>query len=320
VKITGRRPEVPSVDRAVLTSEWPELSYAEGAETWGAIHMWLQMAGKIRMARAPAVNHWWHVTLQVTSRGFATWPIPAGERTFELRFDFIDHLLAIACSDGGLERLPFRSESVAAFYGRLVEALGRLDLATPIWTTPCEIPDPIAFERDDKLRTYDPDQAQRLWRAFAEAERIMTRFRGRYLGKSSPVHLFWGAFDLAVTRFSGRKAPPHPSSPLLPDRVNHEAYSHEVASVGFWPGGPGVEPSFYAYAYPDPAGFGEAAVPAGARYDTSLWEFLLPYETVRRAPDPEALLLDFFQKTYEAAADLGGWPRAELERPESEWP
>jgi hypothetical protein len=308
------------VDQALLTTEWPALSYAQGAETWGAIHMWLQMAGKIRMARTPAVNHWWHVTLYVTSRGFSTSPIPAGERTFELRFDFLDHLLAIACCDGGLEPVAFRSESVAGFHRRLREAMDRLDLGTPIWATPSELPDPVPFERDDKVRAYDPDQAQRLWRAFVAAERVMMRFRGRFLGKSSPVHLFWGAFDLAVTRFSGRRAPPHPSSPLLPDAVNHEAYSHEVASVGFWPGGPGAEASFYAYAYPEPAGFQDARVPPGAAYETGFGEFVLPYETVRTAPDPEALLLDFFQKTYEAGADLGGWPRAELERPESEWP
>jgi hypothetical protein len=292
---------------------WPTL--ADWAETQATLHMWTQVVGKIRMALSPPVNHWWHVTLYVTARGLSTSPIPVGGRNLEISFDFMAQELRLECSDGGGERLPLRPQSVAAFYAAVMAALDRLGVAVRIWTAPCEVENPIPFDRDEVHAAYDGEAARRFWLALVQADRVMKAFRGRFLGKASPVHFFWGSFDLAVTRFSGRSAPTHQGSALAPFAISGEAYSHEVSSCGFWPGAPGTPPLFYAYAYPEPPGFAQAPVePAQARYDTSLGEFVLPYEAVRTAADPDAALMAFLQSTYAAAADRAHWPRAQLER------
>ena len=296
--------------------DWPRLDQASWADTQATLHMWTQVVGKVRMALTPPVNHWWHVPLYVTSRGLTTSPMPLGGRTLEIAFDFLAQELRLDCSDGARERLPLAPQSVASFYNHLMAALERLGVAVHIWTTPCEVENPIPFEQDQVHTAYDATAALRFWRALVQADRVLKAFRASFLGKASPVHFFWGSFDLAVTRFSGRPAPPHPGSPVLPAAVSSEAYSHEVSSCGFWPGAPGIEPMFYAYAYPQPVGFEAAPVrPPAARWDTALGEFVLPYEAVRAASDPDAALLDFLQSTYEAAADLAHWPRTALERP-----
>jgi hypothetical protein len=267
------------------------------------------------MVMTPPVNHWWHVPLYVSARGLTTSPIPLAGRSFEVAFDFLDHRLRLTCSDGYEESFALEPMTVAAFYRQTVGALDRLGAHPHIWTTPCEIENPIPFEADETHRSYDAAAVQRFWRVLVQADRAMKAFRARYLGKASPVHFFWGSFDLAETRFSGRRAPPHPGSPLAPASVSVEAYSHEEASCGFWPGAPGVAAMFYAYAYPEPEGFKAAQVrPAAAHWDAAFGEFVLPYDAVRTAPDPDAALMDFFQSTYEAAADLAKWPRSELER------
>jgi Family of unknown function (DUF5996) len=295
--------------------DWPVLAYDDWAETAQTLHLWTQVVGKVRMALTPPVNHWWHVPLYVSARGLTTSPIPAGGRNVEIVFDFLEHQLRIICSDGRRELVALRPISVAQFYRETMAALARLGVRPHIWTTPCEIENPIPFERDEIHHAYDGEAAQRFWRALAQADRVMKAFRGWFIGKASPVHFFWGSFDLAETRFSGRRAPPHPGSPLAPPSINQEAYSHEVSSCGFWPGAPGIAPLFYAYAYPQPPGFADAPVrPAEARWDTGLGEFVLPYEAVRASGDPDNALLAFCQSTYEAAADLANWPRAELER------
>ncbi|MDB5450663.1 MAG: hypothetical protein JWQ52_1791 [Phenylobacterium sp.] len=295
--------------------DWPELSYASWADTATTLHMWTQVVGKVRMALSPPVNHWWHVPLYVNARGLGTSPIPYGGRSFEIVFDFIEHRLEVLCSDGAVERFPLEPQPVAQFYDQLMGALGRLGIKVQIWTTPCEVADPIPFETDTAHRAYDAEAVQRFWQVLVQTDRVMKVFRGRFIGKSSPVHFFWGSFDMALTRFSGRRAPPHPGSEVVPASISREAYSHEVASIGFWPGAPGVEAMFYAYAYPEPWGFADAAVrPREATYDPALGEFVLPYADVRRAHAPDFALLNFFQSTYDAAADLGAWPRAELER------
>jgi hypothetical protein len=301
---------------AAVADDWPPLAYDSWADTQATLHMWTQVVGKLRMALSPAVNHWWHVPLYVTARGLTTSPMPLGGRTLEIGFDFLAHELCIDCSDGATERLPLKPQSVAAFYAQLMAALARLGVEVRIWTTPCEVENPIPFEADETHASYDAAAAQAFWRVLVQADRVMKAFRGGFLGKASPVHFFWGSFDLAVTRFSGRTAPPHPGSAIVPASVSREAYSHEVSSCGFWPGAPGVAPLFYAYAYPEPAGFAAAPVaPAAAHWDLSMAEFVLPYEAVRTAADPDAALMAFFQSTYEAAADLARWPRAALERP-----
>jgi hypothetical protein len=278
--------------------------------------MWTQVVGKIRMALTPPVNHWWHVPLYVSARGLTTSPIPLKGRNFQIDFDFLDHRLDIACSDGRTERLDLKPQSVADFHTGVMRALDRLGIEARIWTTPCEVENPIPFEQDRKHASYDAEAVTRFWRALAEADRIFKLFRTRFVGKASPVHFFWGSFDLAVTRFSGRPAPRHPGSAVLPASVSGEAYSHEVSSAGFWPGAPGVEAMFYAYAYPEPKGFRHAqAKPRSAHWDEALGEFVLPYEAVRNTHSPEFALLIFLQTTYEAAADLGDWPRDALERP-----
>jgi hypothetical protein len=297
------------------SGDWPALAYDDWADTAQTLHMWTQIVGKVRMVLTPPVNHWWHVPLYVNARGLTTSPIPVGGRSIEIAFDFLDHQLRIACSDGQRETVALRPISVAQFYRETLAALDRLGVTPHIWTTPCEVEDPIPFETDETHRSYDPEAARRFWRVLVQTDQVMKAFRARFIGKASPTHFFWGSFDLAVTRFSGRRAPPHPGSPLAPVSVSVEAYSHEVSSCGFWPGAPGTAPLFYAYAYPEPAGFKAAAVrPAAARFDPDLGEFVLAYEAVRAAPDPDSALLDFFQSTYEAAADLAHWPRAELER------
>jgi hypothetical protein len=297
------------------TTDWPALAYDDWADTAATLHMWTQIVGKVRMVMTPPVNHWWHVPLYVSARGLTTSPIPLPGRTFEIVFDFLDHRLRLTCSDGHEESFVLEPMTVAAFYRQTMGALDRLGAHPHIWTTPCEVENPIAFDADETHRSYDAAAVQRFWRVLVQADAAMKTFRARYLGKASPVHFFWGSFDLAETRFSGRRAPAHPGSPLAPASVSVEAYSHEEASCGFWPGAPGVAAMFYAYAYPEPEGFKDAAVrPAAAHWDAGFGEFVLPHEAVRTAPDPDAALMDFFQSTYEAAADLAHWPRPELER------
>jgi hypothetical protein len=296
---------------------WPRLAYDEWADSCATMHLWTQIVGKIRMAQMPAMNHWWHVPLYLTARGLTTSPMPYGPRTFQIDFDFVDHQLRIDVGDGRRASFALQSRSVAAFYGELMGRLRALGLEVRIWPVPVEIADPIPFEQDEVHAAYDRESVNRFWRALAQIDRVFHEFRGRFLGKASPVHFFWGSFDLAVTRFSGRSAPPLPHHQLIPDSVNREAYSHEVSSCGFWPGNGGFgEAAFYCYAYPQPAGFAEAPVAAaGARFSHELGEFVLPYEAVRRAAAPRQVLLDFLQQSYEAAADLGHWDRASLERP-----
>jgi len=301
---------------ANANAAWPELSYAALAPTMQTLHLFSQIVGKVRLAHTPWLNHSWQVTLYVSARGLTTALIPAGAVAFALEFDFIDHALVVRTSDGGERSIPLGGGSVAGFYGELMGALAALGVETRIDILPNELPDPVPFPDDTAQRAYDPAAAEAFWRALVQVERVFTRFRSAFIGKCSPVHLFWGSFDLAVTRFSGRRAPLHPGGiPHLPDAVTREAYSHEVSSAGFWPGGGGVdEPCFYSYAYPTPTGFGDAPVaPAGARFDAGLGEFLLPYAAVRAADDPDQALLAFLQSTYDAAAELGGWDRAALE-------
>jgi len=295
---------------------WPDLPLDAWADTCATLHRWTQIVGKVRLTLSPWRNHSWQVTLYVTARGLTTSPIPHGTRTFTIDFDFIDHQLVVQTSDGRTARFPLEPMSVAAFHARLMAELDVLGLPVHIHGAPNEVTDPIPFAEDQTHRAYDTDYANRFWRVLVQAERVLTTFQGRFVGKCSPVHFFWGAPDLAVTRFSGRPAPPHPGGvPNLPDAVAREAYSAEVSSCGFWPGGgPIAYPAFYAYAYPEPKEFASATVrPAEAFYSTDLKEFVLPYDAVRAAEDPDATLLAFLQSTYEAAADLGGWDRKALE-------
>jgi hypothetical protein len=279
--------------------------------------MWTQIVGKIRLTLSPLENHWWNSVLYVTSRGLATSPIPYGTRTFEIDFDFIDHRLLIQTSDGIVRSLALEPRSVADFYRELMDTLHSLAIEVQIHAKPDEVADPIPFAEDNKHASYDGEYANRFWRILVQTDRVFKQFRSRFIGKCSPVHFFWGSFDLAVTRFSGRPAPLHPGGiPGLPDRITREAYSHEVSSAGFWPGGAGAEggPFFYSYAYPSPPGFADARVaPEAARFDAALGEFVLDYDAVRTAADPDATLLAFLQSTYAAAADLAGWDRAALE-------
>ena len=300
-----------------IASAWPELPYAAWADTCTTLHLWTQIVGKVRLAGSPWVNHSWHVTLYVTSRGLTTLAIPDGCRQFQIDFDFIDHRLLVTTSDGGDRMLPLAPMAVAEFHERLLALLEGLGIRLRIHDRPNELPDPIPFSRDRTHASYDAEYAQRFWQVLVQADRVFKTFRARFTGKCSPVHFFWGSNDLAVTRFSGRPAPPHPGGiPHLPDAVTREAYSQEVSSAGFWPGGgPLDHAAFYAYAYPVPPGFGQRSVqPAGAYFHDGLGEFLLPYDAVRAAADPDETLLDFLQSTYEAAANMAGWDRARLER------
>jgi hypothetical protein len=295
---------------------WPSLPLEAWSDSLATLHLWLQIVGKIRLALSPSINHCWHVTLYLTPRGLTTSPIPCGTRTFQIDFDFVDHRLVVECSDGGRTFLPLEPQPVSAFYRRLMEEMVRLELRVTIDKRPNEVADPIPFDRDDVHRAYDPEYAHRFWQVLTQADRVLKVFRARFIGKCSPVHLFWGAPDLAVTRFSGRTAPEHPGGiPNLPDRVTREAYSHEVSSSGFWPGGgPVPHAAFYSYAYPEPAGYPAAPVrPSAAFYSAELREFLLPYDAVRESERPDDVLLDFLQTTYEAAATLGRWDRDSLE-------
>ena len=295
---------------------WPALDYAAWQDSCATLHLWTQIVGKIRLAHAPLVNHWWQVPLYVTSRGLTTSAMPHGARNFQIDFDFIDHQLRIEASDGRRDSIPLIPRPVADFYAELMGRLRALDLETHLWTMPVEIADPVAFEEDRVHAAYDPGQVTRFWRALVQIDQVFTVFRSRFCGKASPVHFFWGSFDLAVTRFSGRPAPLHPGAPNIPDFITREAYSHEVSSCGFWPGNGGFgRAAFYAYAYPEPAGFADAAIlPPGAFYSKDFGEFILPYDAVREAQAPRELLLDFLESTYAAAANLGNWDRAALER------
>ncbi len=300
---------------------WPVLSFATLGPTAETLQLWAQIVGKIALARTPWVNHSWHVTLRVSARGLVTPLIPNGDAAFQLEFDLLDHQLVVRTTDGRERRVSLAGETVAGFYAGAMDALEGVGAATRIVARPNEVAEPVPFADDHAPRTYDPAVARDFWRALVQIERVFGRFRSRFIGKTSPIHFFWGAADLALTRFSGRPAPLHPGGvPNLPDAVTREAYSHEVSSAGFWPGDPRApEPSFYAYAYPTPTGFADWPVaPSGARFEAALGEFLLPYELVRTAADPDAALTAFLQSTYEAAADLGGWDRAALDREEGE--
>ncbi len=297
--------------------DWPDLPFSDWSDTCATLHLWTQVVGKIRLAHAPLVNHWWQVPLYVTCRGLTTSPIPYGGASFQVDFDFIDHNLKIQTSRGAIETVALGPRSVADFYAEVMERLRKLGLETRIWTMPVEIPDAIPFQHDRAHASYDPDYVQRFWRALVQVERVLTLFRGQFLGKVSPVHFFWGSFDIAVTRFSGRIAPQLTSgSPNLGPWVMQEAYSHEVSSCGFWPGNGGFgKAAFYSYAYPEPQGFASAPMSAvGTYYDRSLGQHILPYDAVRQATSPDSELMRYLVSTYEAAANLGGWDRSALER------
>lgn len=296
-------------------TDWPRLDWPAWRDT--AIHLQLmtQIVGKVRIALTPWLNHGWHVPLYVTPRGLGSSPIPSGAGAFEIDFDFQRHELRIACISGETRTLPLGEGTIADFYAAVMQALGDLGVSVTIKTLPNEMPDPVRFPDDHAVRPYDRASVEAFHAALARIDHVFKLFRTGFLGKSSPVHFFWGSFDLAVTRFSGRQAPRHPGGiPGLPDDVTREAYSHEVASAGFWSGSDAFpRPAFYAYAYPAPKGYAEAPIPAPGYFDGTLGEFLLDYEAVRTAADPEATLLDFLQATYEAAADLGDWDRAALD-------
>lgn len=294
---------------------WPGLPLEAWQDTCVTLHMWSQIIGKIKLKLAPLVNHWWQVPLYVTTRGLSTSPIPSKQRIFQVDFDFIDHEMRIGLDTGDIQSIELKPRSVADFYRATMAVLHSLGIDVSIWTTPVEVPERIPFERDNKHSTYDPEYAQCHWRVLVQVDRVLKIFRSRFIGKASPVHFFWGAFDLAATRFSGRRAPSHPGAPNVGRSVMLEAYSHEVSSCGFWPGAGLGKPAFYAYAYPEPTGFKEYQVqPPEAYYDTNFREFILPYEAVRLADSPDDKLLSFFQSTYEAAANLGKWDRMSLER------
>jgi hypothetical protein len=296
--------------------QWPELPLAAWRDTCATLHLWTQVAGKIRLTRSPWLNHSWHVALYVTARGLSTSPIPDGTRNFEIEFDFIDHILRISTSDGAHRAFALAGHSVASFYKSVLDELAGLGIAVTIDETPNELPDPVRFSEDTRHASYDADAAGRLFRILVNADRVFKQFRTGFLGKVSPVHFFWGSFDLAVTRFSGRRAPLHPGGVLsLPDAVAREAYSHEVSSAGFWPGSGAIDyPAFYSSAYPEPAGFRTTKVrPEAAFFSEAVGEFVLPYDAVRKAKDPDAALLEFLQSTYEAAANAAEWDRNALE-------
>lgn len=296
-------------------ASWPELSYPAWRDTAATLQLWTQIVGKIRLSLSPWLNHGWQVPLYVTARGLGTSPIPAGREILEIEFDFISDLLYVRTSGGEERELPLQPQSVADFHSRLLLILEDIGIEVSINEMPNEVADPIRFSEDRVHASYDRDAAHRFWRALVQVDRVFKLFRTGFLGKSSPVHFFWGSFDLAVTRFSGRPAPLHPGGvPGLPDPVTREAYSHEVSSAGFWPGSDAFpQPAFYSYAYPEPPGFRDATVTLGAFFDTTLGEFILPYDRVREAAAPDAMLLDFLVTTYNAAADAGRWDRVALE-------
>ena len=291
--------------------DWPILILEEWQDTLATLHMWTQIVGKIRMAQTPLVNHWWNVPLYVSARGLTTSPMPYRDRIFEIKFDFIDHQLRVECSDGASKTLALRPQSVADFYQEVMSALRDLGIEIKIWPMPVEIPAPIRFDQDQTHKSYDAEYANRYWRALVNVDEVFKQFRSRFIGKVSPVHFWWGSFDHAVTRFSGRVAPAR----KVDDTWTQEAYSHEVISHGFWPGGNGVQAAFYAYAVPEPKGFSESPIkPTAAFYSQDMKEFFLPYDAVRQSPLPETALMDFLESTYEAGAKLAKWDRKALER------
>jgi hypothetical protein len=298
-----------------LPLAWPRLAYADWADTCATLHLWTQVVGKVRLALAPQVNHWWHAALYVTARGLTTSPMPYRGGYLQIDFDFIDHRLVIRMSDGGQEQVALTPRSVADFYAEVMGRLRALGVEVRIWTMPVEIPDAIPFEADRHHASYDAQAAHIFWRQLVQADRLFKIFRSPFLGKCSPVHFFWGSFDLAVTRFSGRPAPPtQRSAPNVGLWVMQEAYSQELCSAGFWPGNGGFgKAAFYSYAYPEPEGFAQAGI-RGATYDGTLGLFALPYDAVAEAASPDDALLEFLQATYEAAADRTGWDRQALER------
>jgi hypothetical protein len=294
---------------------WPELPLSAWSETCETLHRCTQVAGKIVLALTPLINHWWNVTLLTTARGLSTPPLPWQGSTFTIDFDFVEHRLHVLSSRGAAQGFPLEPMSVARFYAELMACLQGLNIHVHIWTMPSEIADAVPFERDEANAAYDPVWVGRFWQALSQSDRVLKQFRARFIGKVSPVHFFWGSFDMAVTRFSGRPAPPHPGTPGVADHIVREAYSHEVSSCGFWPGKGLGEPAFYSYAYPEPAGYPDAPVrPDAAYYSGELHEFVLPYDAVRRSDAPDEAVLQFLESTYAAAADLGRWDRAALER------
>jgi Family of unknown function (DUF5996) len=301
------------------SQRWPEIPVAAWQETRDTLQLYTQVVGKVRLANEPATNHWWNVPMYLSARGLTTslMPHPSGP-AFQVDFDFVDHRLVVTTVAGDTRSLDLGPRTVADFHAAVMRMLDELDVGTEIWPVPVEIPGAIPFADDHVHDAYDPDAVTRFWLALVEVQRVFKVFRARFVGKSSPVHVFWGALDLASTRFSGRTAPPHPGgAPNCGPHVMWEAYSHEVSSAGYWPGPPGEEGVFYAYAYPEPPRYREAPLGVdGARWDDGLDEFVLPYELVRTAPDPDAVLLDFLQQTYEAAATTAGWDREALERPD----
>ena len=295
---------------------WPPLPFAQAKSTWETLHLWTQIVGKVRLALTPWQPHSWHTTLYVTARGLSTSSITADGRIFDIEFDFIAHVLNVRVSDGRSQTIGLKGLSVATFYAGLMGALNKLGIEVTIHDRPNELPDPIPFAEDEVHASYEADHVEQLWRAMVQIDRVLKIFRTGFLGKSSPVHFFWGSFDLAVSRFSGRQAPLHPGGiPNLPDRITRESYSHEVSSAGFWPGGgPTDYAAFYSYAYPVPEGFAEQSIsPAMAFYSQEAGEFILPYDAVRTANDPDATLLEFLTSTYEAAATTAKWDRSGLE-------
>jgi hypothetical protein len=294
------------------SQDLPALPFDSWKDTQATLHMWTQVVGKVRLELCPLVNHWWNVPFYVTARGLTSSPMPSGDRTVEVCFDFIDHKLLIDTNDGQHRELALKPQSVAEFYRSFMASLLDLGVPVKIWTTPCEIPNPIPFEKDNQHATYDADSAHTFWHILTWVDSVFKEFRSPFVGKASPVHFFWGSFDLAVTRFSGRRAPERPGA----DPVTREAYSHEVSSAGFWPGGGDIKgPAFYSYAAPEPLGYAEQRVlPQSAFYHPQIKEFLLMYDDVRSANSPKAALMDFLRSTYDAAANLGKWDRKELER------
>ena len=303
----------PKTNLSDLPECWPSLPLEPWKETYATLHMWTQIVGKVRLALTPTVNHWWNVPLYVTSRGLTTSAIPYKGRIFEIQFDFIDHTLVFRTNDGQSKTLPLIPRSVADFYQEFISMLRSADIQVKIWKMPVEIPNPIPFDEDRVHASYDPEYARRFWQILVSVDRVFNEFRSGFIGKSSPVHFFWGSFDLAVTRFSGRRAPERSGA----DIITREAYSHEVSSVGFWPGGGDVQgAAFYSYMAPEPQGFRDSPVrPQAAAYHPKLNEFLLMYEDVRQAASPSLALLEFCQSTYEAGARLANWDREALEKP-----
>jgi hypothetical protein len=294
---------------------WPELPWRDWAPTVSTLHMWLQIVGKVRMALAPPRNHWWHIPLYVTSRGLTTSPIPYDRRSFQVDFDFLDHRLDVTDTDGRSFAMPLVPRSVARFFREFMAGLDGLGIDVRISTKPVEVADAIPFDSDEEHASYDPSHAHLLWRGFLQADRVMKEFQVGFVGKASPVHLFWGSFDLAATRYSGRTAPLHPGGvPNCPTWVMEEAYAREESSIGWWPSSEPPGPAFYAYTYPEPEAFRAAAIrTAGAFFDERYGELMLPWDVVRQAPDPAVAVLEFFQEAYETGADLAGWDRSMLE-------